>query len=88
MEDREQTTILFGKLTPTDETFIRAVLRGSGYKCESLPTPTRRAHDTGKEFCNNGLCNPNYFTAGALIEYLKDRVREGMTPDEAVHNYL
>ena len=87
-EDRDRTTILFGTLTPKHEAFIRAVFRGSGYKCESLPTPTRRAHDTGKEFCNNGLCNPNYFTAGALIDYLRQRVHEGMTPDEVVRNYL
>lgn len=87
-EDRENTTILFGTLTPKHEAFIRAVFRGAGYRCENLPTPTRRAHDTGREFCNNGLCNPNYFTGGALIEYLRDRVREGITPNEAVRKYL
>ncbi len=87
-EERESTTILFGTLTPKHEAFIRAVFRGAGYHCENLPPPTRRAHDTGREFCNNGLCNPNYFTSGALIEYLRDRVREGITPEEAVRKYL
>jgi hypothetical protein len=87
-EDRQTTTILFGTFTPKHEAFIRVVFRGAGYKCENLPAPTRRAHDTGKEFCNNGLCNPNYFTAGTLIEYLKDRVREGATPQEVVQKYL
>lgn len=87
-EDRQTTTILFGTLTPKHEAFIRAVFRGAGYKCESLPCPTRRAHDTGKEFCNNGLCNPNYFTAGTLIEYLKERVREGTTQEEVARKYL
>jgi predicted nucleotide-binding protein (sugar kinase/HSP70/actin superfamily) len=87
-QDREDTTILFGTLTPKHEAFIRAVFRGAGYNCENLPLPTRRAHDTGKEFCNNGLCNPNYFTAGALIDYLKERVREGITPEQAVRKYL
>lgn len=87
-EDRKRTTILFGTLTPKHEAFIRAVFRGAGYACENLPVPTRRAHDTGKEFCNNGLCNPNYFTAGALIEYLRERVRAGMTPEEAVRRYV
>ena len=87
-EERDATTILFGTLTPKHEAFIRAVFRGAGYKCENLPMPTRRAHDTGKEFCNNGLCNPNYFTAGALIEYLRERVRAGITPEEAVRKYL
>ena len=87
-EERPTTTILFGTLTPKHEAFIRAVFRGAGYQCENLPVPTRRAHDTGKEFCNNGLCNPNYFTAGALIEYLKDRVRAGMMPEEVARKYL
>lgn len=87
-EERDETTILFGTLTPKHEAFIRAVFRGAGYKCENLPLPTRRAHDTGKEFCNNGLCNPNYITVGALIEYLRARVREGIPPQEAVRKYL
>lgn len=87
-EDRDHSTILFGTLTPKHEAFIRAVFRGAGYRCENLPLPTRRMHDTGKEFCNNGLCNPNYFTAGALIEYLRERVRAGITPQEAVRRYV
>jgi predicted nucleotide-binding protein (sugar kinase/HSP70/actin superfamily) len=87
-EDRDTVTILFGTLTPKHEALIQAVFRGAGYKCENLPPPTRRAHDTGKEFCNNGLCNPNYFTAGALIEFLRDRLRDGITPEEAVRRYL
>jgi predicted nucleotide-binding protein (sugar kinase/HSP70/actin superfamily) len=87
-QDRDTTTILFGTLTPKHEGLIRAVFRGAGYRCENLPPPTRRTHDTGKEFCNNGLCNPNYFTAGALIDYLRERVRAGITPEEAVRKYL
>lgn len=75
--ERADTTILFGTLTPKHEMLIRAVFRGAGYRCENLPPPTRCAHNTGKEFCNNGLCNPNYFTAGTLIEYLRQRVQEG-----------
>jgi predicted nucleotide-binding protein (sugar kinase/HSP70/actin superfamily) len=86
-EERPNTTILFGTLTPKHEALIRAVFRGDGYKCENLPLPSRRAHDTGKEFCNNGLCNPSYFTAGALIEYLKEQLRAGMTRDEVVRKY-
>src|SRR5579884_1665538 len=87
-EDRHRVTILFGTLTPRHEALIRAVFRGAGYRCEKLPLPTRPMHDTGKEFCNNGLCNPNYFTAGALIEYLRARVRDGMTYDDVVRRYV
>ena len=86
--ERADTTVLFGTLTPKHEALIRAVFRGAGYQCESLPTPTRRAHETGKEFCNNGLCNPTYFTSGALIEFLRERVRQGMSPAEVVRRYV
>ena len=86
-EERAGTTILFGTLTPKHEAFIRAVFRGAGYCCENLPPPTRSCHETGKEFCNNGLCNPNYFTAGNLIEYLRARMGEGMTAKEVVDRY-
>ncbi len=86
--DRGDTTILFGTLTPKHEAFIRAIFRGEGYRCENLPTPTRRMHDCGREFCNNGLCNPNYFTAGALIEYLREQVRAGLSPEEVVSRYV
>ena len=85
--ERANTTILFGTLTPKHEALIRAVFRGAGYACENLPLPTRRAHDTGKEFCNNGLCNPNYFTAGNLVEYLRARMAEGLTRQEVVDRF-
>ena len=69
--EKAHTTILFGTLSTFHDTFIQAVFRGAGYLCEKLPTPLKAAHETGKEFCNNGLCNPNYYTAGNLIEYLR-----------------
>jgi predicted nucleotide-binding protein (sugar kinase/HSP70/actin superfamily) len=86
--ERDSITILFGNLTPKHEEFIRAVFERSGYKCVNLPLPTLRAHETGKEFCNNGLCNPNYFTAGNLIEYLRARERDGMSREEIVERYV
>jgi predicted nucleotide-binding protein (sugar kinase/HSP70/actin superfamily) len=87
-QERARTTILFGTLTPKHEALIRAVFRGAGYLCENLPPPTRRAHDTGKEFCNNGLCNPNYFTAGNLIEYLRAQMRQGLAAEEVVDRFV
>jgi predicted nucleotide-binding protein (sugar kinase/HSP70/actin superfamily) len=87
--ERSTTTILFGNLTPKHEAFIRAVFERSGYKCVNLPLPTRRAHETGKEFCNNGLCNPNYFTAGNLIEYLRGvECDQRLTKQEIVGQYV
>ena len=87
-DQRRRTTILFGNLTPKHEALIEAVFRGSGYLCEALPTPDRENCQTGKEFCNNGLCNPNYFTAGNLIDFLRRLRRRGMTAEEIADRYL
>lgn len=86
--ERATTTILFGNLTPKHEAFIKAVFERSGYQCVNLPLPTLRAHETGKEFCNNGLCNPNYFTAGNLIEYLRGLERQGFSREYIVDHYV
>jgi predicted nucleotide-binding protein (sugar kinase/HSP70/actin superfamily) len=87
-EERDRTTILFGNLTPKHEAFIQAVFQGCGYRCESLPTPSKSAFQVGKEYCNNGLCNPNYFTAGNLIEYLRGIERQGLSREEIVDRYV
>ena len=66
-EQRAQTTILFGGFTWKHEDLIRAVFQGTGYRCEKLPVPDVPAFQTGKEFGNNGQCNPTYFTVGNLV---------------------
>ena len=63
-EERGQVTILFGGFTWKHEDLIRAVFQGCGYRCEKLPVPNVAAFQTGKEFGNNGQCNPTYFTVG------------------------
>lgn len=82
--DSEQgkTTILIGGLTRKHERFIQAVFQGSGHKCEILPTPDQTAFHVGKEFGNNGQCSPAYFTAGSLIQFLKNLEADGMTRQE------
>lgn len=87
-EDAAATTIVFGNLTPKHDTLIEAVFRGSGYLCQALPTPSRSNYFTGVEFCNHGLCNPNYFTAGNLIDFLRQREREGRTPEQVVRDFV
>ena len=69
-DERSMTTILIGNLTPKHEALLRAVFERNGYRIESLPEPTKKSYRTGKEHCNNGLCNPVYYTAGALIEVI------------------
>lgn len=87
-DERETTTILFGNLTPKHDALIEAVFRGAGYRCQALPTPTRENYFTGRAFCNNGLCNPNYFTAGNLIDYLRSLTQQGWDEDEIVRRFV
>lgn len=83
-----KTTILFGNLTPKHDTLIEAVFQGSGYNCRALPTPTRANYLTGVEFCNHGLCNPNYYTAGNLIDFLRKLAEEGRSPEEISRDFV
>src|SRR5579872_5962103 len=57
-EERDKVTILFGGLTWKHEKLIQAVFKGCGYKCEIVPTPDVSAFQAGKEYGNNGQCNP------------------------------
>ena len=70
-EQRPHTTILFGGFTWKHEDLIRSVFQGCGYRCEKLPVPNVAAFQTGKEYGNNGQCNPTYFTVGNLVQYLQ-----------------
>lgn len=87
-EEAGTTTILFGNLTPKHDALIEAVFQGCGYRCRALPTPRRANYETGVEFCNHGLCNPNYFTAGNLIDFLRNVQRQGRTAEEIVRDFV
>jgi predicted nucleotide-binding protein (sugar kinase/HSP70/actin superfamily) len=87
-DERDHTTILIGGLTRRHERFIRAVFEGCGYRCEILPTPDLSAFHIGKEYCNNGQCNPAYFTAGSLIQYLLDLEARGLSRREIEDRYV
>lgn len=73
-EERGRVTILFGGFTWKHEDLIRAVFQGCGYRCEKLPVPDVPAFQKGKEYGNNGQCNPTYFTVGNLVQYLQFRL--------------
>ncbi|MBL8221985.1 MAG: hypothetical protein JNL62_22295, partial [Bryobacterales bacterium] len=66
-QQRGHTTLLFGGLTWKHEKLIHGALEGLGYLAESLPTPDVAAFQLGKEYGNNGQCNPTYFTVGNLV---------------------
>jgi predicted nucleotide-binding protein (sugar kinase/HSP70/actin superfamily) len=86
---RGTTTILFGGLTWKHEKLIHGAWEGLGYKCEVIPTPDVKAFQLGKEYGNNGQCNPTYFTVGNLVQYLQQkRDAEGLSVDEILDRYL
>jgi predicted nucleotide-binding protein (sugar kinase/HSP70/actin superfamily) len=86
--ERHKVTILFGGLTWKHEKLIQAVFHGSGYKCEMIPTPNVAAFQMGKEFGNNGQCNPTYFTVGNLVQYLQELERKGESREDIINNYV
>ncbi len=86
--ERGQVTILIGGLTWKHEKFIQAVFRGSGYRCEIVPVPKVSGFQLGKEYGNNGQCNPTYFTVGNLVEYLQSLEARGLTRQEILDNYV
>ena len=87
-EERDRVTILFGGFTWKHEDLIRAVFEGCGYRCEKLPVPNVAAFQTGKEFGNNGQCNPTYFTVGNLVQYLQFLEKEGLSRDKILNNFV
>src|ERR1700726_3324479 len=87
-DERSKVTILFGGFTWKHEDLIRAVFQGCGYRCEKLPVPDVPAFQTGKEFGNNGQCNPTYFTVGNLVQYLQFLEKEGIPRKDILDNYV
>src|ERR1700746_3282829 len=87
-QERDRVTILFGGLTWKHEEMIKAVFHGSGYHCENIPTPEVADFQAGKEFGNNGQCNPTYFTVGNLVRYLQKLEREGLSRKEIIDDYV
>jgi predicted nucleotide-binding protein (sugar kinase/HSP70/actin superfamily) len=87
-DQRAEVTILLGGLTWKHERLIQAVLQNSGHRCECLPQPDREAHEIGKEYCGNNLCNPVYFTVGSLIKRLRELERSGLSRAEIDRRYV
>src|SRR5580658_3642252 len=85
---RDHTTILFGGLTWKHERLVHAALESLGYKSESVPVPNKKAFQLGKEYGNNGQCNPTYFTVGNLVQFVQDLEAKGLTKDEICDRYV
>ncbi|RMD97323.1 MAG: hypothetical protein D6812_15485, partial [Deltaproteobacteria bacterium] len=86
--EREKTTILLGGLTWKHEFLAHGALEGLGYNVEIIPTPDVSAFQTGKEFGNNGQCNPTYFTVGNLVQYLQRLEAQGLSRQEIIDRYV
>lgn len=87
-DQRAHTTILFGGLTWKHEQLIRGALSGLGYTVEPLPVPDVKAFQLGKEYGNNGQCNPTYFTVGNLVQYLQGLEESGTSRQDILDNYV
>jgi predicted nucleotide-binding protein (sugar kinase/HSP70/actin superfamily) len=86
--ERGHTTVLFGGLTWKHERLIQANLHRLGYIAHYLSAPDVRAFEVGKEFSNNGLCNPTYFTVGNLISYLQKLESEGISRHRIIESHV
>ena len=87
-DQRGHTTLLFGGLTWKHEKLILGALEALGYKAQNLPTPTVSAFQLGKEYGNNGQCNPTYFTVGNLVQYLQSLEEQGLSRQEIIDRYV
>ncbi len=87
-DQRPYTTILFGGLTWKHEKLIHGALESLGYKCEAVATPDKNAFQLGKEYGNNGQCNPTYFTVGNLVQHLQGLEAKGMSKQEIIDNHI
>lgn len=86
--ERNSTTLLFGGLTWKHEKLVHGAFEGLGYKCEVLPTPNVKAFQLGKEYGNNGQCNPTYFTVGNLVQYLQELEARGISREDILNKYV
>ena len=87
-DQRGLVTILFGGLTPTHETLIQAVFQSCGHQAEPLPQPDLDACLIGRQYGNNGVCNPAYFTVGNLVKHLQGLEAGGLTRQEIIDRYV
>ena len=87
-DQRPHTTVLFGGLTWKHELILPGSIAGLGYKVMPLPNADKQSFQIGKEYGNNGQCNPTYFTVGNLVKYLQSLEGQGLTKQDIVDNYI
>jgi hypothetical protein len=50
--------------------------------------PNKRAFQLGKEYGNNGQCNPTYFTVGNLLQFVQHLEEKGLSKQESIDRYV
>jgi len=87
--ERGSVTVLMGGLTVRHDHLMAAGLAGLGYKVYPLPVPSKADFQIGREYGNNGQCNPTYFTVGVLVAYLKHlRDEQGLSTEQILDDYV
>jgi len=86
--ERDRVTVLIGGLTWKHEHLIKSVFQSAGYKVEIMPMPDVPSFQLGKEYGNNGQCNPTYFMVGHLIKFLQGLEAKGMSRQEIIDSYV
>src|SRR5262245_39197156 len=86
--ERDRVTILIGGLTWKHDALLRAAFQSAGYRVEVMPIPDVAAFQLGKEYGNNGQCNPTYFMVGHLIKYLQALESAGMNRQDIIDRYV
>ena len=87
-DQRDRVTILIGGLTWKHDALVRAALQSAGYRVEVMPIPDVPAFQLGKEYGNNGQCNPTYFMVGHLIQFLQNLERQGVSRQDIIDRYV
>ncbi len=88
-DQRPHTTLLFGGLTFRHEHLLEGSLKSLGYTVAPVPTPNTDSFQLGKEYGNNGQCNPTYFTVGNLVQYLQYlRDEKGYSTQYIIDHYI
>jgi predicted nucleotide-binding protein (sugar kinase/HSP70/actin superfamily) len=85
---RADTTVLFGGLSPRHDRLMEGVLKGLGYRATALPSVSLAGYERAREYGNNGLCNPTYFTVGNLVKYVQDLEASGLSREDIVARHV
>jgi len=85
---RAETTVLFGGLSPRHDRLMEGTLKGLGYRARALPNVSLAGYERAKEYGNNGLCNPTYFTVGNLVKYVQDLEASGVSREDIIATHV